>query len=238
MNRDNLYQNKNVIEDFSFDKDVSRVFDDMVSRSVPFYDLFQEFISDFITNEINGQSNIYDLGCSTGNTVFKINQKLKNDKVNIYGIDISEHMLKQARKKNKQSKNTIFIKDDISEINTFKDAGFIIVNLTLQFIRPLKRERVLKNIYNSLQPNGYAIIWEKLLDDSDFFTRKYIEYYHLFKKDNNYTEIEISKKREELENVLIPFTLEENTSLLKEVGFKKVSVALKFLNFAIILAHK
>lgn len=238
MNKDNLYINKNVIENFSFDKDVSRVFDDMVSRSVPFYDLFQEFISDFITNEINGKSNIYDLGCSTGNTVFKINQKLKNDKVNIYGIDISEHMLKQARIKNKQSKNTIFIKDDISEINTFKDASFIIVNLTLQFIRPLKRERVLKNIYNSLQPNGYAIIWEKLVDDSDFFTRKYIEYYHLFKKENNYTEIEISKKREELENVLIPFTIEENTSLLKDVGFKKVSVALKFLNFAIILAHK
>jgi tRNA (cmo5U34)-methyltransferase len=58
------------------------------------------------------------------------------------------------------------------------------------------------------------------------------------KRRNNYSEMEISQKREALENVLIPYKLEENRELLKSTGFRYVEVFLKWYNFCGIVAVK
>ena len=58
------------------------------------------------------------------------------------------------------------------------------------------------------------------------------------KKRNGYSEIEIAQKREALENVLIPYRLEENKRLLQRVGFQQVDVFFKWYNFCGIIAVK
>jgi len=50
--------------------------------------------------------------------------------------------------------------------------------------------------------------------------------------------LEISQKREALENVLIPYKLSENIALLKEVGFRTVEVFFKWYNFTGLVAVK
>jgi tRNA (cmo5U34)-methyltransferase len=53
-----------------------------------------------------------------------------------------------------------------------------------------------------------------------------------------YSELEISQKREALENVLIPYRLQENRDLLLKAGFREVEVFFKWYNFAGFVAVK
>ena len=53
-----------------------------------------------------------------------------------------------------------------------------------------------------------------------------------------HSDIEISKKREALENVLIPYRLDENVQLLKEAGFRSVEIFFRWYNFCGIVAIK
>jgi tRNA (cmo5U34)-methyltransferase len=58
------------------------------------------------------------------------------------------------------------------------------------------------------------------------------------KRRNGYSDLEIAKKREALENVLIPYRLEENKDLLRKCGFKHVDVYFKWYNFCAMIATK
>lgn len=99
--------------------------------------------------------------------------------------------------------------------------------LVLQFIRPIHRKEIIKKIYEGINPGGVFIIIEKILCEEKSFNRDFIDFYYNFKRRNNYDELEISQKREALENVLIPYKTSENITLLKEAGFSEVEM---FLN--------
>ena len=100
--------------------------------------------------------------------------------------------------------------------------------------RPLGRVHELFD----LQENGCLILVEKVLGESSTCNRLFIEHYYEFKKRNGYSELEIAQKREALENVLIPYRLEENKELLRGQGFSQVDVFFKWYNFCGILAIK
>jgi tRNA (cmo5U34)-methyltransferase len=113
-----------------------------------------------------------------------------------------------------------------------------VLNLTLQFIRPLYRDNLIRNIVSGLNDNGCLILVEKVLSDDTLLNRTFIKFYYDMKRRNGYTETEIAKKREALENVLIPYRMAENTELLKRNGFAEVDTFFKWYNFCGILAVK
>jgi tRNA (cmo5U34)-methyltransferase len=77
---------------------------------------------------------------------------------------------------------------------------------------------------------------EKLLCEDPLLNRSYIQYYYDFKRRRKYSEMEISQKREALENVLIPYTLEENVQLLRDCGFREVETFFRWYNFSGLIA--
>ena len=89
-----------------------------------------------------------------------------------------------------------------------------------------------------LHHDGCLILVEKVVGEDSLLNRLFIEHYHEFKQRNGYSEIEIAKKREALENVLLPYRLNENVELLKQSGFRAVDVFFKWYNFAGLLALK
>ena len=66
---------------------------------------------------------------------------------------------------------------------------------TLQFVRPLDRERLIKKIFNSLKSNGCLILLEKILMDDSYLNRSCIDIYYDYKKVQGYSNVEIQKKR-------------------------------------------
>jgi len=78
------------------------VFDDMVSRSVPFYAEIQRMLAELAASFATEGSNIYDLGCSTGTTLALLHETLPVN-AHLCGIDYSAEMLDKCRAKLAQS---------------------------------------------------------------------------------------------------------------------------------------
>jgi tRNA (cmo5U34)-methyltransferase len=127
---------------------------------------------------------------------------------------------------------------DLNQGVAVDNASVVVLCLTLQFVRPIYRERLVRDIYNGLRPGGALILIEKILAEESRFNRDFIRYYYNYKRRNQYSELEISQKREALENVLIPYKLSENISLLRDQGFAHCEVFFKWYNFAGLVAVK
>ena len=65
-----------------------------------------------------------------------------------------------------------------------------------------------------------------------------IDIYHQWKETNGYSKREIEKKREALENVLIPESIETHQARLEKIGFKNFSVWFRCFNFVSMVAFK
>src|SRR6185369_15731674 len=125
---------------------------------------------------------------------------------------------------------------DLNNGIKIENASVVILCLTLQFVRPLFREKLIRKIYEGLVPGGVLILVEKILTEESRFNRDFIDYYYNYKRRQHYSELEISQKREALENVLIPYKLSENKLMLRETGFTQLEVFFKWYNFSGLMA--
>lgn len=227
--------------DFVFDERVASVFDDMVSRSVPMYDETRATALGLARYFVEENTNVYDLGCSTATLLLDFAELIDDPSVKMIGVDNAPAMIEQAKRKLSDSEvggridlKVANIEDDLG----LHDASVVFMNYTLQFVRPLHREAVVKQIYEGLNPNGCLMLIEKVLGNNSLFNRMYIELYYEYKQSVGYSDKEIAQKRESLENVLIPYRLDENLELLNRCGFTSTDVFFKWYNWAGIVAVK
>jgi len=234
--KDNIFSHK-INKKFEFDESVALVFDDMLSRSVPFYKENSSLIVDYILQENRDDIRVLDLGSSTAEFLLEIHNKM-GSKINLKGIDNSEAMLKQAKAKCKAFGADIDLEfGDILNYN-YNSEDIVISNYTLQFIRPIQRIKLVENISKNMQKDGLFIFSEKVVFDDKVLDKNIIDIYYKYKKNQGYSEYEIAQKREALENVLIPFTIKENIQMCKEAGFTSVNTIFQWANFVTIVAKK
>ena len=240
MNKDKLFQSGTVPEDFSFNDKVAEVFDDMLNRSVPYYSTVIDAIAGMLKLHGLPANTIYDLGCSTGNTLVELAKRLPDPGFSFVGIDNAPAMIEKARRKAEMFSKTAsvqFIEDDITSTQ-LDNAGAILCNYTLQFIRPMTRLQFVKKLYEALPEGGVCIVSEKIICHDPKLNRQFIEMHHQFKRQQGYSELEIAAKREALENVLVPFSIEENIDLLRQAGFQSVETFFQWFNFTSFIAVK
>ena len=237
--RDTLYRHTSGRDCFTFNDKVAEVFDDMVHRSVPLYETVIDGIARLLNHHFTGPLTLYDLGCSTGSTLLALSRLLRHEPLTMIGIDNAPPMLEKARRKADLYRRTgslSFREDDIATCD-LAEADALLCNYTLQFIRPPVRARVVRRMFEALPTGGLLIVCEKVLAKGAFH-HPFIEMYHDFKRDQGYSELEIAAKREALENVLVPFTVDENLSMLHEAGFTEVEIFCRWFNFAAFVALK
>jgi tRNA (cmo5U34)-methyltransferase len=228
------------IGDFKFDARTAGVFDDMLGRSVPFYDEIQRMSTELAADFAVPGSNLYDLGCSTGTTLAALDSMV-DPSVRFVGIDDSAEMLEKARQKLAAAatrRSIDLVRADLHEANQIENASVVFLTLTLQFVRPLHRDRLIRAICAGTNEQGCLILVEKLTESDTLFNRLFIKYYYDMKRRNGYSDLEISQKREALENVLIPYRAEENEKLLFDGGYRRVQPFFQWYNFAGVIAVK
>ena len=234
MSQDQVFKNKmDKVHPFEFNQGVADVFDDMVKRSVPFYEEIHRLTLDIIERRYSGKGFIFDLGCSTGTTFELISKQFPDREFKFIGVDNSKAMLNKANEKLSPLglKNLELRNEGMQETN-FNNAEIVILNYTLQFLPVEKRLNLLEKIYNSLPTGGVLILSEKIKSPRSEVQELITDLYYDFKRRNGYSELEISQKREALENVLIPLTPKEQVKMLKEAGFEKTEMLFRWYNFA------
>ncbi|MDG2090760.1 MAG: carboxy-S-adenosyl-L-methionine synthase CmoA [Gammaproteobacteria bacterium] len=239
--KDNIFLYDDALVDFVFDDNVANVFTDMVNRSVPGYALSVRMISVLAEQYARSNTRLYDLGCSLGAVSFLLQQlKLKN--CSIVAVDNSPAMIKRCEESlalnQAVEKLPVALRCEDIQQTEISNASVVVLNFTLQFIAPEKRDSIIKNIYEALVPGGILIISEKIIFTEDEKNKLFIELYHQFKKANGYSDLEISRKRSALENVLIPETIEQHNKRITVAGFTSFDPWFQCFNFASMFAVK
>lgn len=239
--KDEIYKDpQNNLDKFTFSTEVTNVFNDMITRSVPGYQENLALSADIIYRYYIDGGLVVDLGSSTGALAQALLERFKDRPFRYLGIDSSEPMVQKARQRvaGKEGKNQLqFITGDIRDKLPEK-FDIAISAYTLQFINPQERLKLLQQIYSSLPPKGAFLFCEKVIEKDQSLTSLFQEMHHEFKRKNGYSELEISQKRDAIEDILVPLSDEKNKEMVKKAGFQTVSLYLKMINFASYLAVK
>ncbi len=234
---DNIYKNGDFNHlPFSFNEEVTQVFEDMINRSVPGYISSLKMTKEITTKLFQKDSNFYDLGCSIGAVTNQVSDIVRTKKGNILAVDNSEAMINYCKSRIKDS-HISFILDDITKIE-IENASVASLNFVLQFLEPSVRLNFLKGVFKGLIKGGALLISEKFSFDSNKEEESVSRIHHSFKLSNGYSELEVSRKRDALEGVLISQSQAENEELLYESGFSEIRKVMKNLNFVTYVAIK
>ena len=101
---DNIYKNGDFNHlPFSFNEEVTQVFEDMINRSVPGYISSLKMTKEITTKLFRKDSNFYDLGCSIGAVTNQVSDIVRTKKGNILAVDNSEAMINFCKSRIKDS---------------------------------------------------------------------------------------------------------------------------------------
>lgn len=215
---------------WEFDENVTKVFGDMLSRSIPDYDMMRELVFKIGKNFIKESSEIVDMGCSNG---LSIEEFVKAFPQNCFHLlDVSAPML-DACKDRFSGHPLVFVRNnDLRNGLPIRNFDLALSILTLQFTPIEYRQNILQDVYDKLNEGGAFILVEKVLGNSARIDNLFVKEYYDMKKDNGYTQEQIANKRKSLEGVLVPLTASFNEHLLHQVGFKYVDCFFRCLNFS------
>lgn len=132
----------------------------------------------------------------------------------------------------------VVIKQGDVNHESIENSSVVIMNYTLQFVRPEERRELVGRVLDGLNPGGVLLVSDKMLQSSTNVSRVFLNIYHDMKRNQGYSELEIAQKREALENVLIPYRVEEEQELLLRKGFSSVDVFFSWCNFTSFLCVK
>ena len=236
MEQDKVFTEK-ISKKFEFDEAVASVFDDMLSRSVPFYDEVRKLVISLVLAEQKEGLKVLDLGSSTAKFLLDLHSKMSVP-MKLKGLDNSQAMLDRAEQKCQAFGANVELELADMLVYDYSNEDIIVANYTLQFIRPMQRLELMKKIYEGLNDEGMFIFSEKVVFEDKVLDKQMIDIYYDYKKEQGYSEYEIAQKREALENVLIPFTIKENIQMCKDAGFKNIETVFQWANFVTFVVKK
>lgn len=227
MSKDMVRQNGKWI----FNYEVASCFDDMLSRSIPLYEIMRKLSNNLAAEYAIPNTPILDIGCSLGGAIRELNDDLKLSNTFI-GIDNSMDMILEAKKNFKDQTNIVFIHHDLREgLPEIPAPSVVLSILTLQFIPVECRQKLIKEIFNTLREDGAFVFVEKVLGNSAEHEETFTKLYYQLKEENGYSYEDIKRKRYNLEGVLVPSSTEWNYEMLRTAGFRKIDIFWKWLNF-------
>lgn len=242
MTRDRIYAGDETGDKpFRFDAGVASVFPDMLRRSIPGYAASLEAIASLAARYVTPGSRCYDLGCSLGAATLAMRAGIAAPDCRIVAVDNAPAMIERCREivaaADPGAHGTVV---DIREADlrdvSIEDASMVVMNYTLQFLDPVDRDSIVQRIFDGLRPGGLFVLSEKVVDEDPHMEELLVDLHHEHKRRNDYSQLEISRKRAALENVLLPETVAAHRQRLARAGFAHTAVWLRYFNFVSIVA--
>lgn len=217
-----------------FDEEVTNVFDDMLARSIPQYDVMRRTCFELGSRYVRPKTDIVDLGCSRGEALDPFVKRFGCHN-RFIGIEVSEPMLIAARQR-----FSGYLETGVVEIREHDlrmgyppvRASLTLCILTLQFTPIEYRLRIVRDIASHTIPGGALVLVEKVLGSTADIDAAMVERYYDLKQANGYAPEAIDRKRLSLEGVLVPVTSRWNEEILQSSGFTQVDCFWRWMNFA------
>jgi len=219
---------------WSFDQEVTRVFDDMLRRSIPQLETMRDFVFQIGRRFVRPDTDVVDLGCSRGESLALFVDAFRST-ARFVGVEVSPPMLAacRARFADDIRAGTVHLLDlDLRAGYPDVAASLTLMVLTLQFTPVEGRLRILRDAYTRTVDGGALVLVEKVRGATAALDTILTDLYERAKRSNGYSQEEIDRKRLSLEGVLVPVTAAQNEDLLRRAGFGEVECFWRCLNFA------
>jgi tRNA (cmo5U34)-methyltransferase len=219
---------------WEFDDSVTAVFDDMLARSIPQYQVMRNAVTDMGCTFVKHSTDVVDLGCSRGEALAPLVERFGAYN-RFLGVEVSPPMLSAARDRFKGLIDAGVV--DIRELDLRRAypparASLTLSVLTLQFTPIEYRQRIVQNVFDHTLPGGAFILVEKVIGATAAIDDILVRLYLAMKGENGYSREEIERKRLSLEGVLVPVTAKWNEELLRSAGFREIDCFWRWMNFA------
>lgn len=247
-------------QDWEFNAAVTDVFDEMLNRSIPQYEIMREAVLEVGTSFVRPGTVIIDLGTSRGEALAPLIKRF-GAACEYIGVETSKPMAEAFKArfadwmKHEPGVASIvrlfefdlrvqFPFDGLSRsVATAPTAlpqmaTLVQSILTLMFTPINYRQKIVRQAYEVLQPGGAFILVEKVLGEGWYIDALQVAMYHEMKKRNGYSREEIDRKRLALEGIQVPVTARWNEELLRNAGFTQVDCFWRWMNFAAWVAIK
>jgi len=242
MSNDRIYMTEDGAEPFRFNDRVAAVFPDMLRRSIPGYEASLEAIGSLAARYVRPNTRCYDLGCSLGAATIAMRQGIRAADCRIVAVDVAPAMIARCREilaeDDRQAPGQTpvdIVEADIRDV-TIENASMVVLNYTLQFLAPGDRDAQLGRIRAGMNKGGILVLSEKVVDENPEMEALLVDLHHEHKRRNDYSALEISRKRAALDNVLVPETVSAHRDRLARAGFAHSAVWLRYFNFVSIVA--
>ncbi|MBT8091877.1 MAG: carboxy-S-adenosyl-L-methionine synthase CmoA, partial [Gammaproteobacteria bacterium] len=227
---------------FRFNNAVAEVFPDMLRRSIPGYAASIEAIGSLASRYVRANTRCYDLGCSLGAATLAMRQGIREPGCSIIAIDNASAMIDRCRdivaeeeRRTTADTSVELHLGDICDVS-ISNASMVVLNYTLQFLNVADRGPLMQRIHDGLNDGGLLVLSEKVVDPDPRMEALLVELHHEHKRRNDYSALEIARKRAALDNVLVPETVAAHQQRLHGAGFSRSAVWLRYFNFVSIIA--
>lgn len=201
-------------------------FDKHIEKSIRGYSNLMNDVISFSRYFIENDTNVIDIGCSTGKMTKALIDYNKDHctTANYIGLEIAEGFrddLKKRKKDIKKYYDRIEFEEKDATFYEYENCSLITSIFTLQFIPKSKREDLLQKVYDGLNCGGAYIFAEKTICENalvqDMITFNYYDY-----KRESFTTEDIMDKERTLRNMMKPNTWKEIEDMILSAGFNTV----------------
>jgi tRNA (cmo5U34)-methyltransferase len=218
---------------------VTHVFDDMLARSIPQYEVMRELVFDVACPYVQPQTEVVDLGYSRGEALVPFLDRFGAHNRYV-GVEVSPPMLAAAHERFASWPSSVvrILDLDLRAAYPPVAASVTLSVLTLMFTSINHRQRIVQEVFDHTLPGGAFVLVEKLLGSCAETDALMTARYHRMKAEHGYSREEIERKALSLEGVQVPVTAARNEDLLRSAGFRVVECVWRWLNFGAWLAVK
>jgi tRNA (cmo5U34)-methyltransferase len=208
------------IRDFSFGDHALR-FDSHIGSSIPGYQGLRALAVEIAPRFISADSNVYDIGCSTGTHLRSIHEKLAGRRagVRFHGVDIEPGFTE--RWSDLMTPTLTYTRADALKVE-IQSASFVLSLFTVQFLRSADKLPMMKKLHGGLLDGGCLLIAEKVLAKSGRMQDALSFPYYDFKQSKGFSADEILAKERSLRGQMTLWTEAETETYLQSCGFQDV----------------
>ena len=199
-------------------------FDEHIENSIRGYSNLMEDVVSLSRYFVEDDTNIIDIGCSTGKNTKAMMEYNKDHspEAKYIGVEIADGFKQDLKTRTKELNdagftNVEFVMKDIRNFQ-ISNANLVTSIFTLQFMPKKDRKEVISNVYAGLNEGGAFIFAEKTICESalvqDMITFNYYDY-----KRRSFDTKDIMDKERTLRNIMKPMTWPEIQLMLSMAGF-------------------
>lgn len=223
---------------WKFTPEVTEVFDEHVSASVPHYADIQRIIAE-ASDWLLPDNGVYvDIGASTGTTAAVIASRHPDRHIRAYLYDEVPEMLGKAAAKLTGYPN-LKVERRLQNVTSRSALDHLASDLvtavfTLQFIPLHQREEILYRLYSNSKPSGGLIVAEKIRPTHALWAEIANDASHDFKAEHGLSDTAIRQKARTLRGVLRPSTEADLIQMITEAGWAGAEILFRWHQWVVV----